>query len=172
MSLLSLFTPTPLKRPVVQATSSDPDFDRSYDQLATKLGIRSRSGIAQSKLLTVLAEESIDVYELSRVERYMDRKGYWGWFPLRTVDAARTFMVSRETFTPYSSLYGGAKQGVYQNPIPYPVLLTVEKILERCPDANFFIAAPDKHPDPFLAVVHLSDSKMYVVERWDEPSFR
>jgi hypothetical protein len=37
---------------------------------------------------------------------------------------------------------------------------------------SFFIAAPARHPDPFLAVASWEDKSVFVIERWDEPGFR
>jgi hypothetical protein len=180
MSVLSLFSSETKKknelekRPVeIAGVSADPDFNQSYNQLASKLGVRSRAGIASSKLLGVLAEESIHVYDLARVEAYLDKKGYWGWFPLRKKDAQYSTRVRRVTHTSYSSLYGAAQSNVYVLPVPYPALLTVDRIVNRC-EATFFVAALQDFPDPFLVAISLEEGSpsMFVIERWDEPSFR
>jgi hypothetical protein len=61
----------------------------------------------------------------------------------------------------------------YARPIPHAVLLTVKKIRDRFKDAVAFYATDYevKDPDPFLMVTG-ERLDYYVVERWNEPSFR
>jgi hypothetical protein len=184
MSVLSLFSSEPKKsepkkqdglerHPVdITGLSADLDFNKTYNQLAQKLGVISRAGIASAELLAVLAEESIAIYDRDRVEAYMDKKGYWGWFPLRHDDVRYSNSIGRVTHNDHPSIYGGGKSDIYRPPVPYPVLVTVGRIWERTHNCAFFVAAPDIHPDPFLGAMALEDSAMYVIERWDEPSFR
>lgn len=83
----------------------------------------------------------------------------WNWHPLRKQDK--------------KAIDNGSP--VYKHPVPMPVLMTIEKICDRMPDAAFFVTDYEvKDPDPFLLVTHkeLGIEGGYVIERWDEPSFR
>lgn len=69
---------------------------------------------------------------------------------------------------------GGKDVALYAKPVPLPVLLTIEAIQQRVPDALFFVSDEARRMpervDPFLMV--LVAGERYIVERWDEPSFR
>lgn len=161
------------KQPIsLDKDRTDEVFVQSYDELAGRLGVAARAKVVISKLQSVLMEESIHVYDLAHVEKYMDGKGYWGWFPLRPIDVKFSVLIGRVTPTNYATLYGVTETEVYPKAVPYPVLLTVDKILQRCDSAYFFVAAPQTHPDPFLGVLSAQNSGLFVIERWDEPSFR
>ena len=63
---------------------------------------------------------------------------------------------------------------LYGKPVPYPVLLTVDRIRSQFPTAQFRVSddAPlqgDVVKDPFLMVSYGGSS--YIVEKWDEPGF-
>lgn len=168
----------PKKRAVVVA-ESDLGFEKQYDSLAKELGVACRTVSRRRELLVYLRDNAIDIYDLAKVERYMDKKGYWGWFPLRVSDRApdgRAWILERATTTNYSSLYGASKSEVYSKPVPYPVLCSVKTISGAFPSSElvFLVAALDTRPDPFLGCRFKSDPDrtMIVIERWDEPSFR
>lgn len=70
---------------------------------------------------------------------------------------------------------GGKDAALYNKPIPYPVLLTVKKIADAFPEATFWVSdeakvVPVPVLDPFLGVRYAD--KFWIIERWDEPSFR
>lgn len=163
--------------PELAGNTSEVVTREGYNTLAEKIGIAARER-GQSTLARYLAENSIPVYSQEAVERYMDKKGYWAWFPLRKADmpptAGNIWVLKRKTPTNYASLYGASKATQYQEAVPYPVLLTVESIVEKFgKDALFLIAALDEHPDPFLAcMLHSEFGRMFIIERWDEPGFR
>lgn len=171
MSLLSLITPIPKKSPVSMPIEQDKEFGNDYNRISKKLGLTHGVATELSLLATVLSEENIQVYDRAKVERYMDRQGYWNWFPLRDQDKRE---VGRITPHAYSRIYGGTESRKYAEPIPYPVLLTIEKIIDRVGDeACFYVAALNRNPDPFLCVCSTKNAReVYVIERWDEPSFR
>jgi hypothetical protein len=151
-----------------------PDFGEEYNRLAAKVGILARAQTQAVTIPRILAEEAIHVYDLARVEKYMDKKGYWDWYFLRPQDDGK-LLPRRKTFTSRPNVYGAYHFFGYKEPVPFPVLLTVDKIVERVgSEAMFFVAALSYDPDPFLAVMSRYDwtRTMYVIERWDEPSFR
>lgn len=141
----------------------------NYNDLALKIGVMVVAPAANRAART-LKENGVHVYPIERVEAYMDKKGYWKWFPLRSIDPAvdRFRLTNHE----YPNIYGGVSMDVYDKAIPYPVLLIVDNLLTLLPDAHFYVAALDKNPDPFLGLWVPGDGQIHVVERWDEPSFR
>lgn len=157
------------KHDVAIAEPNDKEFEDKYEKLACKLGIACVT--VRNPLLSCLQKNCIQVYDMARVERYMDRKGHWSWWPLRNADARRHPVYRRVTNTPYPSLYGDTVGQIYPKPVPYPVLCTVDIIHTALPEAYFMIAALNTRPDPFLGV-GLNDDTLTVIERWDEPSFR
>lgn len=104
-----------------------------------------------------LAENGICVYDNAKVERYMNSitppDHRWYWLPLSSS----------------SSVY---LREIYTKPIPKAVLLTMMKIREAIPQAEFEVTDIQEMPkgDPFLRVgLH---RQWFIIERWDEPGFR
>jgi hypothetical protein len=53
------------------------------------------------------------------------------------------------------------------------VLLTIKAIRDAAPSAHFYVSdefTKERIPDPFLLVEVAGEQ--FVIERWDEPSFR
>ena len=153
---------------------ADPDFGEEYNRIASKIGIVARAQTQAITIPRILAEEAIHVYDLARVEKYMDKQGYWDWYFLRPQDDG-SLLPRRKTSTSRPNVYGAYHFFGYREPVPLPVLLTIEKIVERAGnEAVFFVAALAEDPDPFLAVMSRYDwtRTMYVIERLDEHSFR
>ncbi len=173
MGLLSMIRERSLVAVPATVTSEDVEFSAEYERVAAKVGVLRRPiQTTSAKLIEVLKEEGIDVYPLAKVEKYLDSKGYWYWFPLNH-NTVRVDEFNRETAHDHVTIFGGVKRQVFNQPIPLPVLLTTERILDRLGDqVSFWVAATGK--DPFLAVTLNSDesNKLFVIERWDEPSFR
>jgi hypothetical protein len=147
---------------------------QEYIRIAEKVGVRLKPATKDTLLAGILNELMIGAIDRSAVERYMDaKKGYWKWFPLRADDQSRHPIV-RLTTVNHPTLYGALSDGVYTDPIPLPVMITIERIVDRCGvDAQFYIGAVDTDPDPFLYVRLRSDPDVgFVIERWDEPGFR
>ncbi len=174
---MALFNFAPRKTAVV-IDEQDQEFAKQYDTLANRLGVQCRVK-RDVRLLEALQRQQIQVYELAKVERYMDRKSTWSWFPLRASDrckeATHVWILERETPTEYPSMYGSVKNDIYPKPVPYPVLCTVQRLVDCFEDkVQFFVAAFDQKPDPFLGcrLMDVGQSKLVVVERWDEPTFR
>jgi len=142
-----------------------------YNELAKKLDVEVE--VAVTSLGNVLASLMIPVYIQADVEAYMDKKGYWSWYPMRKKDRDAASVI-RATPTQYNALYGSTQRTIYDQQIPYPVLLTAQTIIQKMgDDVLFFVAALTNHPDPFLGVMLKHDrSQFFIVERWDEPGFR
>jgi hypothetical protein len=143
-----------------------------YLQTAKAVGLDDDLGyILELKLSAVLVDENIRVYDYGKVCRFLDRKlgKEWKWLPLREID--------RQEFPggTWSHEVEGAKRYFgetrYNRPVPLPVLLTVQKIVEKVPEARFFVSGIERDADPFLCVttklLHVT-----VIERWDEPDYR
>ena len=159
---------SPLEKKPVPVLDSDDEFVSEYNRVAKKLNV---TAIAATSLARVLVAEAVPVIDRAAMERYMDKKGNWGWF--RYAGKAVNFQIPRLTPTSFRSLFGPTHEAAYEAPVPLPVLLTIEKISDALPgEVGFYVAAPETNPDPFLAAIHVTTREIFVVERWDEPSFR
>lgn len=151
------------------------DEAHQYNQLAAEIGITARVDRHDTELESWLVDSCIAVYNLAKVEHYMDAKGYWNWFPMRSLDRGQ-YQINRKTQHVHPGLYGGFQDALYVEPIPLPVLLTTQSIIRHFGDrVMFFIAAQRTDPDPFIAAGlrgPSGPSQIFVLERWDEPSFR
>lgn len=113
-----------------------------------------------------------------------------GWCPFRSID--------RRAALDFTGLGNGRfLSGIYNKAVPLAVLLTIDKIEEAMKSAvekpAFFISDYEaRRPDPFLLVTVPSlglsqysepdgtgtflrarpEPSCFVIERWDEPSFR
>lgn len=143
-----------------------------YKALAKKLGVQvTQDPDAERKEFeTFLSENGIRVYPEKKVDAYLlsiikdlpvirERNGYGGTKTTRTRLIWRTL-------------------SEYAKPIPYPVLLTVDRIREKFgKKAGFTISdfikvtktTSPKVRDPFLMVTF--GNRNYIVEHWDEPGF-
>lgn len=159
----------PKKTAIMEPPPVDEEFRDQYNETAKRIGIKARIH-TEARLTEILHELSLTAYDRAKVERYMDKKGYWHWYPLRVSDKNPGALQMRVTQSSYPRIYGSVEDYMYVEAIPYPVLQTISQVLEKSPEVNFFVAALDKNPDPFLAVV--LGGEAYIIERWDEPSFR
>jgi hypothetical protein len=170
--------PESLPAPLPSAIAVQDDApDADYQALADKLGIRS-AALLESKLEAILAEEMIPVYEYAKVEAYLDnlvakrnyelgresqsiwgRRAMWSWYSLRKGEHK-------------GIRHGKVVKYVYQQAIEKPVLLAIDLIQSRLPEARFFVSQIEEVADPFLAVTVPGSAKLYVIERWNEPGFR
>ena len=160
-----------------------PSFDddegrKTYIDTARKLGVIN-AAVKLEMLLDLLQKKGLGVYPYKKVEAYLDEMfgkavddyyPSWGWRPLRAEDNGALQRTRQARQNPN----GDILRGVYQKAIPYPVLLTVQEIIETVPGVHFFVsdeARRSNFEDPFLAV-SCAGMDMCVIERWDEPSFR
>jgi hypothetical protein len=168
---------TPLEVPVATKLT---DFAMNEQELAAYVKVAAKIGLYSGALLKeillhFLSDEGICVYNLEHVEKYLDAKfgstdrAMWGWWGLRSRDV-NAVVRSRE------GSYNGdtVRHLQYRQPVPLPVLLSVDKIVEKFPDLYFYVAdkvEPSDFVDPFLAVTG-AGLEFIVIERWNEPSFR
>jgi hypothetical protein len=149
------------------------DLLATYLETARAIGMEPDQGaLLNERIEQALSEENIQVYNNQDVTTFLDHKlgPTWVWAGLRPIDVEHLkgwhYDVPKVRVVNF-----GSKP--YSEAVPLAVLLTVQKILTHVPEAHFYVSAvaePDDE-DPFLAVVNQS-SKMFVVERWDEPGFR
>ncbi len=157
--------------------TSQREFLTGYQRLAAKIGyhcVEAERVLAEGDLIEWLHEQAMPVYDYEAVKQYLDATvaemnagpadgvhHRWGWMPLRQCDT-KTNM-------------GGGRQEVYIKPIPYPVLCTIEKLVDQFGErVNLLVSDIYTVPkaDPFLAVSVPGSQRLFVIERWDEPKFR
>ena len=152
----------------VSLTVEEPD--QEYIELSKRLGI-NKIPLQLIELARVVREVCIGVYEYEAVTWYLDRQVErtkknrydhidWYWHPVKSSNAiwfGRPSHVSAD---------------VYNKPIPMPVMLTIARIESLYPAARFYVSDIREVKDPFLAVTVEGADTFFVIERWDEPSFR
>jgi len=154
-----------------------------HQRLAAKLGVRTISGTGVRALVSVLEEIGARIYDFDQVEAFMTKKAEdarreWHWYPLRASDqnVIRTQDTERRRIGDYSWSRdsGSFSTQLYPEIVPLPVLMTADSIVEKLGDkVSFYVAALGEKIDPFLGVrLKSAPDQMFVVERWDEPSFR
>ena len=152
---LELKPPTPLELPPQGELVKTEEIPQEYEALCKELGMTSIPIIA--------ARLGLRIYNEKEVHAYLDKKmDYWLWFPLRQVDAVKNF-----------SFHDSDRP--YRKAVPLAVLKTVKAITDEVPHAKFFIsdeAYLSDFKDPFLMVTPDEGRTRFIVERWDEPSFR
>lgn len=133
-------------------------FVEQYDKVAKSLGY-SPTGLQpkgnRARLLAFLDKEHIEVYDYQAVRDHL---------------AA----IARSKSTMWDiHRWSWVRLSAYHEPIPFPVLLTAAKIHDALgTDVELFVSQIKSYPDPFLAVRARGDKEYFVVERWDEPTFR
>jgi len=171
-----------LEIPVAKALIPNTEITADYAALAKKVGFTptplSESNIAGRLGKLGLREYDAEAVEAYLNEQYADKRGwfarrfdhkdlFWIWRPLREADRNQDRWLTRN-----GEICWHVEP--YDKPVPYPVLLTVENILDVFPRANFFVSDEvrdaDRISDPFLMTV--IGKLQFIVERWDEPKFR
>lgn len=145
-----------------------------YLALAEKLGVKAVD-VLQARLLAFFAEAGIRVFPYDRVAAYLtglwgegEYLPAWGWAPLRTADVRK--------LTSNGAVDGTILPIAYREPVPMPVLETVDRVLEAFPDddLHFYVSARAEEyrakGDPFLAL-SAAGLPFFVIEVWDEPGF-
>jgi len=167
----------PAKEPSTVAIAEPEVIDAAYAALAGELGLQT-AAIDRERFKAYVRDAGLRVYDRAEVQEYLHAKYgvppgnvtthvVWGWRPLRAVDQ-RTVGIGQ-------SANGVVQYGapLYAKPIPYPVLLTIKAVRDAAPSAHFYVSDDfnrERIPDPFL-LVEVGD-EAFVIERWDEPSFR
>lgn len=154
---------------------SEREFLSEYQRVAKKIGydcIEARTKLGEADLLEFLNAECISIYDIAQVTAYMNHI-------IAEMNAQQCAFISHLYNWQWVSVRSGAKSNgfgatSYTKPIPYPVLCTMEKLVDRFGDQVEFhvtdiVQVPK--PDPFLAV-SIPGGQKFVIERWDEPKFR
>lgn len=197
VSVLSFLSRTPVAVEIPPVSTKVIEVpSEEYLKLAAKLGVRAHAADTSATLEEVLREEMIHVYPMGAVSKYMRRitpRGrIWGWKSLREAD----YMRAKGHVRFDNSRNGVFLEGIYSRPVPFPALLTIEGIEQASKlsaHPAFFVSDyAVASPDPFLMVTmpafgesqwRIGDGSgrlftanpepaCFVVERWDEPSFR
>ena len=184
---------TSLKDPIVLPAVSIDQPDLAYQKLATQLGIKTAKIPSDVLLRHALSSLSIGVYNYDAVRRYLvekrPEKHYLTWVPVSTQTKTSAGLVRRMGGSPGSfdrGIHGHIREaGVYDKPLPYPVLVTMAAIVAAAKKTDFtpsFYVSdyveyhkqpePRQRLDPFLAVGTSDSDALFVIERWDEPGFR
>ena len=145
-----------------------------YVRLSQRLGI-NQIPLRLVELAKVVREETLGIYPYKEVARYLNKQieklvdsrsdrwhSYheWRWHPLKEY-SSRHYRSGSHFDT-----------SIYNKPIPPEVLPTIARILDRMPDAEFYVTDIDEFKDPFLGVTVPGSDTLFVIERWDEPAFR
>jgi len=168
LSIPSLSEPTRS----VAVSVDEPSVD--YIRLSRKLGV-NQIPLRLVELAKIVREETLGIYPYEDVARYLDkqveklrgnradswRSFYeWRWHPVREYSSHR-YRAGAHFDT-----------SIYNKPIPQEVLPAIDRIVDRMPDAEFYISDVQEYKDFFLGVTVLGSDTLFVIERWDEPSFR
>jgi hypothetical protein len=145
-----------------------------FVQLSRKLGI-NKIPLRLAELAQVVREETLGVYPYEDVARYLDKqverlmsgksdswrfRYEWRWHPVKEYSSHRSWSDS-----PFDSR-------VYNKPIPPEIMVTIERMLDRMADAEFYVTDVQNYKDPFLGVTVPGSDTLFVIERWNEPAFR
>lgn len=143
-----------------------------YLELAKSLGLMETAPILSEAILGVLVEENIHIYDNVQVAEFLNTQlGFeeWEWRGVRPKDVEHLkgwFSHLGKYRVPYSSR-------VNSQPIPLPVLMTMQKVLDKLPDVHFYVSCKKEpsNDDPFLCISG-KNLGVFIIERWDEPSYR
>ncbi len=167
LSIPALSEPT---RSVAVAVEEPSD---EYVRLSQHLGINTIP-LRLVDLAKVVREETLGIYPYEDVVCYLDKQveklagsrsnrwhsfHEWRWHPVKEYRSSHR----------YESPFDGR---IYNKPIPPEVLPTIERIVDRFPDAEFYVTDIQEFKDPFLGVTVPGSETLFVIERWNEPAFR
>ena len=159
----------------VATVESDVALLEQHAAISERLGVSSPAGgeLERVRFEAYLRDAGLRVYDADQVRVFLTSqygRKPWAFRPLREADrpnVARWWDDSK----PNGSIQAGLH--CYEKAIPYPVLLTVERIVAKFTAAKFYVSDERRKSDvsdPFLLV--LIDAREYIIERWDEPNYR
>jgi hypothetical protein len=133
------------------------------------------------QLRQFLAERGIPEYDINEVDQHLTRLAAqrnqetndphcYYWHPLREEDKGTSFRWWWNLGGEWRCRSNGLNE-VYHKLVPPSVLETVVTIMEKFPDAKFFVSDISHVKDPFLAVTFQGQWPV-IVDFWDEPDFR
>jgi hypothetical protein len=169
-----------LNLPVLSEPARSPGFSfeqpsADYVALSKQLGVNTIP-LRLCELAQIVREETLGIYPYQDVASYLDQqaaalsqgkvnrwKTYeWRWRPVKSYSSSSYYRHGSSSFS----------SEVYDKPIPREVLPTIARIVKRMPEAEFYVSDVEQFQDPFLAVTVPGSDTLFVIERWDEPSFR
>src|SRR6266481_145307 len=142
---------------------------KEYVAVAEKVGFVNGAFLT-AHLWDFFVEEGIGLYDYAKVYSFLTQKAklegsaedvekrIWCWKPLRKSDVNEL-----ENHLQWYENGHIARQVQYHGAVPYPVLLTVNKIVQRFGDQVHFYVSDyaSKEPDPFLAVTGLGIGRWF-----------
>ena len=167
LSIPALSEPTRSVAVVVEEPAEE------FIRLSQDLGI-NKIPLRLVELAKIVREETLGLYPYEDVVRYLDKQVEkltnsrsdrwhslyrWRWHPVKEYPSSHRYDA------PFDSR-------VYNRPIPPEVLPTIARIVDRFPDAEFYVTDIQEFKDPFLGVTVPGSDTLFVIERWDEPAFR
>lgn len=166
---VELPTPTASRLPKSDLSETERE---EYGRVCAEVGFEC-GDLIRERLKAFLHDENIHVYDNKQVVEYLDQElgSDWEWRGLRQADVNELGATGKWHTT------GGPREVMFANrpyrgAIPLPVLLTIQKVQKAVPEVCFYISSPKGNDgDPFLMLTTRYMGP-YVIERWDEPSFR
>lgn len=166
--------------------------DKDYVRIAAKLGFEIPKEPSDRALQKILADLSIGVYAYQPVLTYLKTQRpenhFVVWVPVAKgyrLDKLARRLHRMPTDGWEHGRHGCISHNLYNKPIPYPVMVTMEKIVDAAKEYKFnpmfFVSDFEERRvplqrstrfDPFLAVGTSDSDALFVIERWDEPGFR
>lgn len=168
----------PKSVPIPKSYEAHPDLNgdelEEYLKVATALGLSSQGAVASERLRHVIKRGNFHIFDRVQVAEYLNEKlgkDQWEWAGLRPCDVEE--FSDSNWFSHHGDHRIPFSHRQYSANVPLPVLLTVQRIAEEVPEARFYISNRRENPwaDPFLMVT-TKNSSSFIIERWDEPSFR
>lgn len=170
--------------PVATTVPTEDEFSvTEYQKLAERAGFVAGARLARrERFKRFMAENGVTVYSTPKVAEYLHAVCPRGhrvvWLSVNEDDGQVIGM--NITGEIWLSHVGGDTRGIYEKPLPIPVLHTMCKFTEsggEFKDVTFYASDFTDVPkgDPFLAVLmgdEVSAGEFFVIERWDEPGFR
>lgn len=134
--------------------------------------------IEQAKILDLIDDIGLHVYDFRRVDDYLYRQALrqgtnvrWVWKPIRKRDneaISNQLLVGRDGV-------GMVYPKTYAQPLPVSALKLMKQIECEMADVVFLVSDYEVvKPDPFLAITTkslLDAGKIWIVYQWDEPNF-
>jgi hypothetical protein len=178
-----------MSKKVIETTLSElTDFNQEYIELCEKIGCNPPKVLMKLKLLKVLTDLNLLVYDYESVRKHLNKiakdtekklktkrdnrekvvevKAYW--HPLRKSD------LDQWVWKGGTALFNKP----YDKPVPYEILQDVEKVTKHfekgiiaISDFRVSVSNPPKL-DPFVKVKAYPDHPGYIFGMWDEPGYR
>lgn len=148
-----------------------------YIETARAAGVDGPS-IEEAQMLAAIHELDLHVYNWAKVDQYLYRKALtegtmmrWVWKPVRSQD----LKAANASGWGFKEGSGFLFKKLYAQRLPLRILARIKQIQDCEPEAIFLVSDYEVvKPDPFLAITTkqlLDAGKIWIVDRWDEPTF-